>query len=65
MNQMLSKAISEVSALPEADQNEIALEMIDSAARKRIEALLLESEARGGRTPADEYFKELRSRYAG
>lgn len=65
MNQILSKAISDVSALSEADQNEIALEMIDLAARKRIEAMLVESEKRGGRTPADEYFKELRSRYVG
>ena len=65
MNQILSKAISDVSALSEADQNEIALEMIDLAARKRIEAMLARSEELGGRTPSDEYFKELRSRYVG
>ena len=65
MNQTLKKAISDVSALPEADQDEIALEMIDLAARKRIDAMLLASEQRGGETPHDVVMAELRRRYAG
>ena len=62
---MLSKAISEVSSLPEADQNEIALEMIDLAARKRIEARLALSEELGDYMPSDQFLKELKARYAG
>ncbi len=65
MNQILSKAISDVSALSEADQNEIALEMIDLAARKRIEAMLARSEELGGYTSSEQFFTELRARYAG
>ena len=64
MNQTLKRAISDVSALPEADQDDIALEMIDLAARKRIDALLREAEVRGGETPHDVVMAELRSRYA-
>jgi hypothetical protein len=64
MNQTLSKAISEITSLPEADQNEIALEMLDLAARKRIDAMLRVSEERGGETPHDVVAAELRSRYA-
>ena len=65
MNQTLSRAISEVASLPDADQDEIALEMIDMAARKRIDAMLLASEQRGGETPHDVVMAELRRRYAG
>jgi hypothetical protein len=64
MNQTLSKAISAITSLPEADQDEIALEMLDLAARKRIDAMLRESEERGGETPHDVVVAELRSRYA-
>ncbi len=64
MNQILSKAISDVSALSEADQNEIALEMIDLAARKRIEARLALSEEMGDYMPSAQFFKELKARYA-
>ena len=64
MNQTLSRAISAVTSLPDADQDEIALEMIDLAARKRIDAMLLASEQRGGETPHDVVMAQLRSRYA-
>jgi hypothetical protein len=62
MNQTLSRAISEITSLPEADQDEIALEMLDMAARKRIDAMLRVSEERGGETPHDIVVAELRSR---
>ena len=65
MNQTLKKAINDVTALPEADQAEIALEMIDLAARKRIDAMLRESEARGGEKPHDVFVEEFRNRHAG
>ena len=64
MNQTLSRAISAVTSLPDADQDEIAMEMIDLAARKRIDAMLLASEQRGGETPHDVVMAQLRSRYA-
>jgi hypothetical protein len=64
MNQTLSKAISEITALSEADQDEIALDMLDLAARKRIDVMLRESEERGGEKPHDVFMAELRSRYA-
>ncbi len=64
MNQILTKAINEVSALSEDDQNEIALQILDLAARKRLDARLTLSEARGGSIPSDQVFKELRSRLA-
>jgi hypothetical protein len=64
MNQTLSKAISEITALSEADQDEIALEMLDLAARKRIDAMLRESEERGGSTPSDVVFAQLKRRFA-
>jgi hypothetical protein len=62
MNQTLKKAISDVSSLPESDQAEIALEMIDLAARKRIDAM--QSEERGGETPHAEFVAEFRRRHA-
>ena len=65
MNQTLSRAISAVTSLPDADQDEIALEMIDLAARKRIDAMLLASEQRGGDMPHEVCLAELKSRYAG
>lgn len=65
MNQILTKAINEVSALSEDDQNEIALQILDLAARKRLDAMLAASEARGGSTPSEQVFKELRNRLAG
>lgn len=64
MNQTLKKAISEVSELPEADQDEIALEMIDLAARKRIDAMLRAAEKRGGETPSDVVFANFKHRFA-
>jgi hypothetical protein len=64
MNQTLSKAISAITSLPEADQDEIAMEILDLAARKRIDAMLRESEERGGETPHDAVVAEIRSRYA-
>jgi hypothetical protein len=64
MNQTQRKAISAVTASPEADQDEIMLEMLDLAARKRIDAMLRESEDRGGEKPHDVFMAELRRRYA-
>ena len=65
MNQILTKAINEVSDLSEQDQNEIALQILDLAARKRLDALLAAAEERGGSTASAQVFKDLRSRFAG
>ena len=65
MNQILNQAILEVSALPESDQHEIALQILDLAARKRIDTQLLAAEKRGGSTPSSVLFEELKARYAG
>ena len=64
MNQILAKAIEEVEALPEEDQNEIAQHMLDLAARKRLDAMLAQSEQSGDYVSSEEFFKELKARYA-
>ncbi len=63
MNQTLKNAIKEVEALPEAEQEEIAQALLVMAARKRIEAVLAESEAEGGEIPHEEVVARLRARY--
>lgn len=65
MNQTLKKALQEVEALPEADQEELAHALLNMALRKKIDAKLAAAEARGGSTPHDEFMAELRSRYGG
>lgn len=63
MNQTLKEAILEVEALPEAEQEELARALLKMAARKRIDALLAESEARGGSTSHADFMDELQKRY--
>lgn len=64
MNQTLKRAIEEVEALPEEEQEEIAQALLTMAARKRIEAELAASEAEGGEIPHEEVVARLRARYA-
>lgn len=59
MNQTLIEAIRQVEALPDAAQEELGRELLRLAARKRIDALLAASEARGGATPHEEFMDEL------
>ena len=49
----------------EADltEDEISALLSDPDYRRKIDALLAESEAIGGATPAEEVFAELRARY--
>lgn len=63
MNQTLKDAIREVEALPEKEQEELARALMEMAARKKLDARLDAALARGGRTPQDEFFTELRARY--
>ncbi len=65
MNQFVQKAILDLSKLPEEPKEEIALHVLDLTAKKQIDGQLHAAEVRGGRTCSGEYFKELRSRYAG
>ena len=59
MNQTLKHAIEEVEALPEAEQEELAQALLKMIVRKRIDAELAASEARGGATPHEEFMEEL------
>ena len=65
MNQTLRRAIEEVAALPEAEQEELARALLDMAIRKRIDARLAAAEARGGLTSHDEFMAEVRARHRG
>jgi hypothetical protein len=65
MNQTLKNAIREVEALPEAEQEELGRALLNMALRKKIDAKLAASEARGGSTPHDEFMAELRAKYGG
>ena len=65
MNQALRKAIQEAEGLPDAEQEELAHALLTMVARKKINARLAASEARGGETPHDAFMTELRQRYGG
>ena len=65
MNQTLKNAIREVEALPDAEQEELGRALLNMALRKKIDAKLAASEARGGSTPHDEFMAELRAKYGG
>lgn len=65
MNQTLKKAILEVEALPEAEQEELAQALWKMAVRKKIDAKLAEAEERGGAIPHEEVVARIRARYAG
>jgi hypothetical protein len=65
MNQTLKNAIREAEALPEAEQEELGRALMDMAMRKKIDARLEAAVSRGGSTPHDEFFAELRARYGG
>ena len=64
MNQTLKNAIREVEALPEDEQEELGRALMNMAVRKRIDALLAASEARGGEIPHEEVVARIRARYA-
>lgn len=63
MNQLLRRALSEAESLPDAEQEELGQALMDMALRKKLDAMLDESEARGGAIPHDEVMAELRARY--
>lgn len=65
MNQIFKRAVSEVSALSDEAQEEIAQKMLDLAERSRIDERLKAAEERGGRTPSSVVFANIKRRYAG
>jgi hypothetical protein len=65
MNQTLKNAIREVEALPEAEQEELGRALMKMAARKKIDAMLAQAEARGGSIPHEKVMAELRAKYGG
>lgn len=64
MNQTLKNAIREVEALPEAEQEELGRALMTMAIRKKIDAQLAASEARGGEIAHEEVAARIRARYA-
>jgi hypothetical protein len=65
MNQTLKKAIREVEALPEDEQEELGRALMKMAVRKKIDAMLAQAEARGGSIPHEKVMAELRAKYGG
>jgi hypothetical protein len=63
MNQIFKQAISEVSALSDDAQEEIAQKMLDLAERSRIDERLIAAEERGGGTPSNVVFAQVKRRY--
>ncbi|MCO5160377.1 MAG: hypothetical protein M9939_04535 [Mesorhizobium sp.] len=63
MNHSLRNGIREVEALPEKDQEEIALALHHMAVRKRIDARLDAALRRGGEMPAEVFYAELQEKY--
>lgn len=65
MNATLQKALAELERLP-ADRQSIVVEQFEElVARAKIDERLAASEARGGATPADTFFAELKAEYGG
>ena len=63
MNQLLRRALSEVEALPVAEQVELGQALMDMALRKKLEASLRAAEERGGSTPHAEVIAAFRAKY--
>lgn len=65
MNQTLKRAIKEVEALPEDEQEELAQALMTMALRKKIDAKLAAAEARGGATPHAVVVARMKAKYGG
>ena len=65
MNQTLKDAIREAEALPDDEQAALGRMLMKLAVRKRIDANLAASEARGGSIPHEEVMARLRAKDVG
>lgn len=64
MNQILQKAISELSKLPEEEQEQIGQHILDLTARHELDAKLASAESRGGEIASAELFNGFRKKHA-
>ena len=65
MSTDLKHAVEELKQLPEEQQTTIIERLQDMVSRAKIDARLAQGEARGGETPADVFFAELKKQYGG
>ena len=65
MSTDLKHTVEELKQLPEEQQATIVERLQDMVSRAKINARLAQSEARGGETPADTFFAELKKRHGG
>ncbi len=57
--------MEELKLLPEEQQTTLVERLQDMISRAKIDTRLAQSEARGGETPADVFFAELKKQYGG
>ncbi len=65
MNTILQKALEELEQLPEDRRSTVVERIGELVTRAKIDERLAASEARGGATPADTFFAELKTEYGG
>ena len=65
MSTDLKHAVEELKRLPEEQQTTLVERLQDMISRAKIDTRLAQSEARGGETPADVFFAELKKQYGG
>lgn len=65
MTTTLDKALRELQELPPERQSTVIERLGELIARAKVDERLAASEARGGATPADEFFADLKARYGG
>lgn len=63
MSALLKKTMEELAELPEDQQETLAERFQHMVARAKIDARLSAAEARGGETPSDQFFAELKAHY--
>lgn len=65
MNQIIKDALKELSGLSDEQQKDIGERLRDLIARAKIDQHLADAERRGGTTPSDRVFAELRRELLG
>ena len=63
MSTALEKALDNLRQLPEDRQMALVEQFDEMIARAKMDTRLAASEARGGETPSDVFFSELRAQY--
>lgn len=65
MTTTLQKTLEELNELPEDQQANLLTQFEGMIARAKIDAKLAASEERGGETPADIFFEQIRAQIGG